>query len=246
MTYRSDLETHLRESYKLIREYENIARLTSSPKEKALAQQTIGEQWEIIKGFLDEYIPLCQRLGIAPAEDIAELATHFPQYIHTSSSAATPAQPLARAINIFLSYAHEDEDLCSSLVKHMQLLKREGLINEWYNRRISAGAVWADEIKRHFEAADLILLLISADYIASDDCYSSEMLRALQRHQAGTTRVVPIILRPTDWCSAPFGALKSLPLNDKPLTMWPNRDQAFFSVVSEIREIVKKMNGSLS
>src|SRR3989442_12755601 len=112
-------------------------------------------------------------------------------------------------ITIFYYYAHKDEQLQISLEKHLSTLKREGLISNWHDRKIGAGQEWAGQIDAHLNAAQIILLLISADFIASEYCYDVEMKRALERHEAGEARVISIIFPPGDWRTAPFGALQS-------------------------------------
>src|SRR6266567_6317476 len=103
---------------------------------------------------------------------------------------------MEESINIFYSYAYEDERLRKKLETHLALLQQQGLITGWHDSEISAGTEWAHEINAHLEAAQIILLLVSSSFLASKYCYSSEMLRALERHEAGTARVIPIILRP--------------------------------------------------
>src|SRR5690349_5863095 len=102
-------------------------------------------------------------------------------------------------VSVFYSYAHQDEALRQQLETHLSLLRRQGLISEWYDRKILPGAEWVGEIDEHLERASIILLLISADFLASDYCYDKEMTRALERHKQGEARVIPIILRPCDW-----------------------------------------------
>src|SRR5947209_18596837 len=103
--------------------------------------------------------------------------------------------PSPRPINLFFAYAHNDEDFRKELDAHLSLLKREGLINVWHDRKIEAGIDWASEIDVYLNTADIVLLLISADFLASEFCFSTEMKRALQRHDAGEARVIPVILR---------------------------------------------------
>jgi len=121
-------------------------------------------------------------------------------------------------VEVFYSYAREDEALRDELEKHLSLLKRQGLIGAWHDRRISAGQNWASEIDAHAESADIILLLVSADFLASDYCINVEMTTALRRHTQGAAVVIPIILRPVDWSGAPFGHLQALPRDGKPVT----------------------------
>jgi energy-coupling factor transporter ATP-binding protein EcfA2 len=144
-----------------------------------------------------------------------------------------------KAVEVFYSYAHEDEALLESLKSHLSILRREGLITEWYDRQIVAGTAWAHVIDEHINTASIILLLISSDFIASDYCYGIEMVQAMQRHRAGEARVIPIILRPTDWTSAPFAELQALPANGKAVTTWPNLDEAFVAVVQGVRRAIE-------
>src|SRR6266702_8721801 len=114
-------------------------------------------------------------------------------------------------VEIFYSYSHKDQPLRDQLETQLSLLQRQGLISSWHDRKIGAGEQWAGQIDQHLQTADIILLLISPDFMASDYCYDTEMGQALQRQTAGQARVIPIILRPTDWQSAPFGNLQALP-----------------------------------
>jgi hypothetical protein len=123
----------------------------------------------------------------------------------------TPEQKAIIALSIFFSYAHEDEALRDELEKHLSVLRWQGLISEWYDRDIHAGTEWEQEINTHLDAAQLILLLISPDFLASSYCYSIEMMRALQRHLAGEASVIPIILRPVDWEGLPLANSRCYP-----------------------------------
>jgi TIR domain/AAA domain len=144
-------------------------------------------------------------------------------------------------VNVFLSYVHEDEELLRQLEAHLSMLKREGLIATWCDRQIMPGADWAGVIDQHLEQASLILLLVSADFLASDYCYQIEVKRALELHQAGRAVVIPIIIRSADWKNAPFAQLQALPTGAKAITDWSNQDNAFVDVVAGIREVVEKL-----
>lgn len=140
------------------------------------------------------------------------------------------------AIEVFFSYAHEDEVLRNKLAKHLKLLERQGVIQSWHDHQILPGTEWQGQLDRHLETAQIILLLISANFLASDYCYDIEMKRALERHQAREARVIPIILSPVDnWDKSPFGILQALPTAGKPVTRWENEDEAFTSIVKGIR-----------
>src|SRR5947209_6955869 len=146
-----------------------------------------------------------------------------------------------KALEIFYSYAHEDERFRKALDRQLSLLKRDGLITDWNDHKITAGKDWESEILTHLDSAQIILLLISPDFIASDYCYSIEMQRAMERHEFGEARVIPVILRPADWKRAPFGKLKALPSDGKAVTRWSNRDEAFLNVAKGIRRAVKEL-----
>ncbi len=137
--------------------------------------------------------------------------------------------------SLFFSYSHKDEVLRDRLEVHLSALKREGAISTWHDRRITAGDVLGQRIDEQLERADIILLLISADFLASDYCNDVEMQRALERHEEGTARVIPVILRPCDWQHSPFGHLLAAPTDGKPITRWPDEDEAFLDVVRQIR-----------
>ena len=145
------------------------------------------------------------------------------------------------AIKIFCCYAHEDEELLNKLKVQLRPLERESLIELWHDRDISAGTEWEHEIDAHLAAADIILLLVSPDFMNSNYCYGIEMKQAIDRHNAGEARVIPILLRPTDWQGAPFDKLQALPTNAEPITCWRNRDNAFLDVEQGIRKDIQQM-----
>lgn len=148
-------------------------------------------------------------------------------------------------ISIFFSYAREDELLRDELAKHLKLLVRQGIIKTWYDREITAGSDWAGQIDKNMELAQVILLLVSADFLASDYCYDVEMKRAIVRHDAGDACVIPVILRKVDWYGAPFTHLQPLPRNAEPVTSWENRDQAFTDIAVGIRKAVEKLKNPM-
>jgi hypothetical protein len=141
-------------------------------------------------------------------------------------------------VKIFFSYAHQDKSLQVELDRHLTALKEEGRIVVWHNREIQAGQVWEQEIDAHINTADIIFLLISPAFMASDYAYGLEVQRALERHDSGEARVVPILLRPASWAGAPFGKLQAIPTNGKPISTWHNLDQAFSTVIQAIQDIV--------
>ena len=143
---------------------------------------------------------------------------------------------------LFYAYARADETLRNRLNSHLGLLRQQGLIEEWYDREILGGSLWEEEIDAHLKTARIILLLISPSFLASEYCYSIEMQRAMERHVEGSARVLPIILRPCDWETAPFGKLQALPKDGKPVTTWSNRDQAFTDIAKGLRKVIATLN----
>lgn len=140
---------------------------------------------------------------------------------------------------IFFSYSHKDEVLRNELEAHLALLKHEGMVEAWHDRRIVAGDEVDDAIFSQLEAADIILLLVSSDFISSAYCFSREMARAMERHHAGQARVIPVILRHCDWSRAPFGKLLAAPRDGKPIASWPDRDEALADVARQVRQVVE-------
>lgn len=151
-----------------------------------------------------------------------------------------------KAIAVFISYTHADESFKNELIKHLSLMRRSGDVSIWHDRDITGGKEWKGEIDTHLEQADLILLLISADFIASDYCWDVEMKRAMERHEAKTARVIPIILRETDWHHSPFSKLQALPKNARPVNdkrVWPSYDEAWVNVVQGLRRTITELAG---
>src|SRR6266571_5310400 len=143
-------------------------------------------------------------------------------------------------VKIFFCYAHEDEQLLNKLKNHLFPLKRAGLIDVWHDRDISAGTDWEQQIKSHLNEAQIILLLVSPDFMVSDYCYSIEMQRALERHDLGEARVIPIILRRVDWQDV-LGKLQALPTDARPIKSWPDLDEALYNVTEGIRKVIEEI-----
>jgi hypothetical protein len=122
------------------------------------------------------------------------------------------------------------------LETHLSVLKRQGVIQTWHDRRITAGSEIDSSISENLENAQIILLLVSAYFLASDYCYDIEMSRAMEKHQEGSARVIPVILHPCDWQSAPFGTLRATPTDGKPVSMFANQHEAFAIIAKDIRE----------
>lgn len=144
-------------------------------------------------------------------------------------------------IKLFFSYVPKDKELRDELAVHLAILKRQGQIDDWYDGDIAAGSEHAVETNTHLQAANIILLLISPSFIASDRSYL-QMQEAMIRHERGEAVVIPILLRPTTgWKNELFGKLQALPRNGTPVTGWPDRDEALAHITEEIRRVAEKL-----
>ena len=139
--------------------------------------------------------------------------------------------------HVFFSYSHADEELRNELEKHLAGLLRQGVITTWHDRRIGPGEELHGHIDEQLNAADIVLLLVSADFLASDYCYGVEMMRAMERHERAEARVIPVILRPCDWHGAPFGTLMAVPPDGKPVVKHATLDDGFLEVAKAIRQV---------
>jgi len=131
----------------------------------------------------------------------------------------------------------------NTLEDHLSALREAGKIRTWHDLELEAGTEWEPAILEKLDTADIILLLVSRNFIASKYCYGTELKRAIARHNAGTARVIPVILRHCDWNHdyVPFSKLNVLPTHAKPITSWVDPDEAFAIVAQKIRETVTQL-----
>jgi hypothetical protein len=154
--------------------------------------------------------------------------------------AASPRS--SEPLSVFYSYSHKDERFVTKLMDHLGVLQRQGVICNWHDRKITAGSEWEGQIDNCLNTAGVILLMVSADFLASNYCYDVELKRAMERHESNEARVIPVILRPVDnWQVTPFGKLQAAPTGGRPVTSWSNRDQAFADVAGHIRKAVDEL-----
>ena len=152
-----------------------------------------------------------------------------------------------RAIEIFCCYAKEDILYLNKLKKHLSPFQRQGMIHVWHDGDIRAGTEWNQELRKYLNEANVILLLISPDFNASEDCYHTEMEHALERHKQGEARVIPIFLRPVaGWETLSFGDiqlghLRALPTNGQAVTTWTNDDLVWKDVAEGIGRVANEL-----
>jgi hypothetical protein len=152
------------------------------------------------------------------------------------------AAPTPRSIEVFYSYAHEDEAFVRELEKQLSVLKRIGVITTWYDRQIEPGSRWQRDINDHLASARVIVLMVSSDFINSDYCWDREVLVAMQRHELGTAVVVPIVLRETAFLDkTPFGKLQMLPKDALPVVQWPRSDEVCASIAKALGDVCLDM-----
>ncbi|HKG06858.1 MAG TPA: toll/interleukin-1 receptor domain-containing protein [Pedobacter sp.] len=138
----------------------------------------------------------------------------------------------------FISYSHADQPTVLGLIKHMSQLKRDGLLTAWFDEEIQSGEKFGNNINEELSKANIFLAIISPDYLSSNYCYDIEFQAALQRHDKGELRIIPIIAQPCDWKASPFGQLKAIPKDGKPISEFTNENNAFLNIIDELRRIV--------
>lgn len=142
---------------------------------------------------------------------------------------------------IFISYSIEDVEIVESkLIRSLRNLERQGKITIWYDKNLQAGEEWNPEIKRQLQQADIILFIVSLDFIATDYIWDVEIENAIKRHEKGEVKVIPIILSPCDWSgdATPFSKLQVVPTKGKPITTFKNQDEAWLEVLQAIKKVI--------
>lgn len=150
-----------------------------------------------------------------------------------------PALSTSKPLKLFLSYVPTDERFLNRLLDHLATLKHAGSVSEWYLRKILPGQTRQDEIDKHINSADVILLLVSASFLASEYIQGHELASILHLHQARKAHLIPLILRPVAWQNTPFGHLEALPRDGKPITLWRDRDSAWLDVAQGISALAQ-------
>jgi hypothetical protein len=145
------------------------------------------------------------------------------------------------SVKLFISYCHRDEKLREQLDKHLAPLKGQKVIEAWHDRQIQAGVEWANQIDDNLNKADIILLLVSPDFVASNYCSNIELKQAVKRHESGEAIVVPVILEPCDWSWLPFAKFQAFPKDGRAITTWNNQNEAFLDVATGLRKVAQEL-----
>jgi TIR domain len=143
-------------------------------------------------------------------------------------------------IEIFFSYAHDDEDLMNDVRRQLIIYERKGQIIKWYDRMIPPGDEWENHIDSRLRHAQIILLFVSPAFIESKYCYNIEVREALKRHESKEAHVIPIILRPCAWEETPFSKLQALPKDGRAVSQWQDRDQVCLDIAKSIMEVARR------
>lgn len=167
--------------------------------------------------------------GRAPERGDTENVLHSPQPVNKTSTTAKKA---------FFSYSKHDRAYLDDFLKALSALRRNGKIQPWEDSQLKPGEEWDDTIKQQLAEAEIIFLLLSNDFLATDYIWEVEIKAAMERYAKGEIRVVPIVLRPCDWKDLPFSGLNALPAKAKPVVDYPNKDTAWLEVVTGIKAIL--------
>jgi hypothetical protein len=176
----------------------------------------------------------------------SHVAPREPTVVRPSTAAIRESEELESSavvpVRLMCSYSHKDEQLWEELKEHLSPLQRQGLLKVWYDRAIEPGSEWEDQIFKELAEAEIIILLVSASFTASDFCFRHELTAAIERHKTGQCRVIPVIARAVDWKKLSFGRLQALPKDGKPVTSYTRQDEAWLQVVEGIRLIIEKFD----
>jgi hypothetical protein len=155
----------------------------------------------------------------------------------THPKVPSPTKP----VEIFFSYAHEDEDLMNEVRRQLVVHERNGRILKWHDRKLVAGSEWETEIDHRLNQAEMVLVFLSPHYLDSHFCYEVESQVALDRHSKGEARLIPIILRHCAWKATPFGKFQVLPQDATPVKNWLDRDEVTLQVADAVMSVVDEV-----
>jgi hypothetical protein len=140
-------------------------------------------------------------------------------------------------IRLFVAYARADKAIMDRLNQNLKTFKKAKLIDDiFYDGDILPGEEWDKKIKSALEKADIVILLISDDFLASDYCYNQEMANALEYHEKKQKVIIPIIVRYCSWEYSPIAKLQVLPKNGVPIVTsdWKSPDLPYKQITDEL------------
>lgn len=143
------------------------------------------------------------------------------------------------AVKVFISYSHKDIRFKEELVIRLKPLKAQKLIEPWTDNEILPGSLFKKEIVDAIENADVIILLVSPDFLSSDFIMNIELVKALTCIKSGHSCIIPVIIRQCGW-EETFGEFKVLPTDGKAINTWNNEDVAFHDVIMGLKKVFKE------
>ncbi len=227
------------DAQQLLDEYQARLIFSDDPRERARSEHAIKQLEESLNDYMQKYTSLRGQSDTnAPPSQSPEKQSVLKE--DESTCELTAQSNENTPVEVFFSYSHKDEELRDQLAAHLSVLEKNSAISGWHDRQIKPGDPWAHKINERMNSAKIIMLLVSSDFINSDYCWDIEVKRAMERHESGEVCVIPIILRPVNWTTAPFGKLQALPKDAKPVTSWDNRDEAFTNISHGIEAIANR------
>lgn len=150
-------------------------------------------------------------------------------------------------VDLFISYSSADRDALTRLRTHLRPLEREGLITPWSDRLLLVGDKFDERIKAELRKARLIAMILSPDFLASEYVNDVELEIAVQRHQEGTARIIPIVYRQCRWRNTPLGHLQATPTDGRPVlsASWTDKDEAWNVVTDDVARAVSSLSDPL-
>lgn len=149
---------------------------------------------------------------------------------------------MSQPVKIFISYAREDETYKNELLKHLRPLERKGVIKSWHDGTLEAGQEWETELKDELETADVLIFLVSPDFVNSDYINDVEIKKAIERYKIGQVAIVPIWIRPVLASDDFLNKFQALPKDRKPISKWGDKDEAWVDVVTRLNQLFNKLN----
>ncbi|WP_020560643.1 COR domain-containing protein [Thiofilum flexile] len=161
----------------------------------------------------------------------------------TANSFQEEESTMDQKIKIFISYSHADEK--PFLEKTEQCLKNLGRalpIEFWHDRKLLAGSSVHDVIFKQLKQADIVILLVSPDFIASDYCFTREIVEALKIYEKEQNIIIPIIIRETEgWRDYDIGNITALPTDGRPFKKWADPDEFWADVQKGLRLTIQAL-----
>lgn len=141
---------------------------------------------------------------------------------------------------IFISYAHKDEELKKQFETHLSGLKRQNVVDVWDDRQVLIGEKWDEKIKNKLLTSDIVIFLISSDFLASEYINEVEIKETILRHKNNEVLIAPIFLRPCDFESSILSGFQGVPRDAKFITTWSDKDSAFLEVINELKKLINE------